>query len=723
MSKHSVYHADGATDIGVHLTAAMLKTSCPLVVTDLTLHGDPIVFVNPAFAELTGYEAHECIGRNCRFLQGPDTDRQIVEEIRDAITAGDPIRREILNYRKNGEAFWNDLRIDPIHSGAGRLVGFVGVLHQMTAQQIARAAQLEAELRLQAVVDRLPGYIFRRVLKPDGTIVTSHLGSALSGILGTPVGTATSADFHSHVHPDDQDRLVHAITLSATDLSPFNEEFRLISSTGELHWFHSAAPPRRTWNGDIVWEGFARDITSEKAANVQLAFLTFHDALTGLSNRARFESQLHTAVEAASLQQERLGVILVDLDAFQAINTSLGQSAGDDVLRAVGQRLEDLAGNANAIVARLGGDEFALLLPTIAPSHSILDIAASICRALARPMNIAGHAITLQACVGAAMFARDPAQSSAADPCGELMQQVDTALRAAKQNGPGTHRAYAAELEDRKRNQMVMRQSLHRAIEEEQFELHYQPLVNLCSGRIVGAEALVRWTHPSLGLQRPELFIPLAEETGLIVPLGVWIMEEAMRCGQEWRRAGIPTPRIAINVSSVQLQKPGFIASVEYALAKTGADPHDFEFELTEGLLIEASMQTSSILNAVKSMGFRIAIDDFGTGHSTFKYLRDFPADKIKIDQTFIRKLVTDSNDAIIVRAMVALAKNLGIEILAEGIENVLQRDFLRKEGCQTGQGYLFSMPLTAEDFGWMLQSGLALPMPADSALTSPTNQ
>jgi EAL domain-containing protein (putative c-di-GMP-specific phosphodiesterase class I) len=241
--------------------------------------------------------------------------------------------------------------------------------------------------------------------------------------------------------------------------------------------------------------------------------------------------------------------------------------------------------------------------------------------------------------------------------------------------------------------------------------LHYQPLINLESGRIIGGEALVRWNHPELGMQRPDLFIPLAENSGLIMPLGAWIMKEAMRQVQAWKRQGIDVPRIAINVSSVQLQKPDFISVVEQALAGTGANPTDFEFELTEGVLIEASREMLSVLNALKCLGFGITIDDFGTGHSTFKYLRDFPVDKIKIDQTFVRQLVIGSNDASIIRSMIALSRSLGLAIVAEGIETAMQRDFLREEGCETGQGYFFSLPLAAEDFGWILQRRATLPM------------
>jgi diguanylate cyclase (GGDEF)-like protein/PAS domain S-box-containing protein len=672
-----------------------------------------IIFVNPAFTTLTGYTPEEAIGRNCRFLQGPDTDRETVSEIREAIAAGRSIRREILNYRKDGEPFWNDLMIDPIRDDAGFVTGFVGIQYKTAAGTRARAAQAEAELRLKNIIDNLPGYIFRRVLRPDGTIVAPYVGALVSGILGKAEGTATAEDFYRHIHPEDQARFARAIARSAADLSLFNEDFRVVSEDGALHWFRSVAPPRRMPNNDIIWDGFALDITAEKAAETQLAFMAFHDSLTGLSNRARFRNSLRKAIDSIASDGDRLEIFFIDLDAFEEVNDTFGYAVGNDVLRSVAQRLEVFAEDGGGIVARLGGDEFAVLLADVAVACSTADLAESIGAALSRPMQLSGHDIVLEVCVGAAVFPHpaEGAPPAVADACRELMQQADLALRAAKQQGPGAHRIYAAEFDDRNRNRMALRQSLGRAVKERHFVLNYQPLIELASGRIVAAEALVRWNHPELGLQRPDLFIPLAEASGLIVPLGAWIMEEAMRCAQSWRKNGIDTPRIAINVSSVQLQKPGFIASVEQALAATGADPCDFEFELTESVLIEFSTDMLSTLNALKSLGFSIAIDDFGTGHSTFKYLRDFPVDKIKIDQTFIRTLVIDSSDAVIVRAMIALARNLGIQIVAEGIETRMQRDFLRDEGCTLGQGYLFSMPLAEEDFGWMLENRPTLPM------------
>jgi len=320
--------------------------------------------------------------------------------------------------------------------------------------------------------------------------------------------------------------------------------------------------------------------------------------------------------------------------------------------------------------------------------------------------------ITVQPCIGCVMgrpqeMAMTPVEQRPA----ELLKRAHLALYMAKQEGAGSCKIYTPEFDDRIRNRVVLRQSLQRAIAQEQFELHYQPFVDLETGGVVGAEALIRWKHPELGLQRPDVFIPLAESSGLIVPLGNWVMKQAMRQVGIWADQGLHVPRISINLSSVQLRRPGFVAAVRQALQETGADPGNFGFELTEGVFLEATAEIRAQLETLRSMGIEFAIDDFGTGHATFKYLRDFPVQKVKIDHTFVRQLVIDSSDASIVRAIIAVCRKTGQTVVAEGIETNMQRDFLREEGCGIGQGYLFSMPLTAEDFGWLLSTEARLPI------------
>ena len=333
-------------------------------------------------------------------------------------------------------------------------------------------------------------------------------------------------------------------------------------------------------------------------------------------------------------------------------------------------------------------------------------------RSLAQPLLVGREALVIEACVGTVVLAPDDLTDLSADgAAAELMKRAAIALSAANRAGPGTHRLYDEDLDHRTRYRMMLRHSLRGAIDQDQFELHYQPLVDLQSSRIVSAEALIRWHHPELGLLRPDLFISLAEETGLIGPLGEWVMRTAMHQLNAWESKGHAPPRVALNISSVQVKLPDFVEGVKRALAETGADARRFDLELTEGILLECSPETLSALAELKSLGFELAIDDFGAGHASLQYLRNFPIDKIKIDQIFVRQLVEDSSDAAIIHAITSLAHSLKLGLVAEGIETAEQRDILREQGCTTGQGYFFSLPLAAEDFAWMIEHESVLPV------------
>ena len=394
---------------------------------------------------------------------------------------------------------------------------------------------------------------------------------------------------------------------------------------------------------------------------------------------------------------------------FREVNDAQGLSIGDAVLRCVAERLSEFAG-ASGTAARLGGDEFGVVIADAPPEISIADMASDLCRLLQRPMQILGREISIQACVGAAAYPfTDREPMGAEDTAGELVKRSNFALADAKRGGSGSFRQYSKELDDRERNRAELRRSMQRGLEEHQFILHYHPIVDLASGEIVGAEALVRWAHPELGMQRPDLFIPEAESSGLIVPLGAWVIRTAFFEVQEWQKRCSRPIRIAVNVSGVQLLDPNFVSTLDEVIKETGVDPRLIDLELTESAFID--VPALSVLQALKTRGCQLVVDDFGTGYSSFRYLQTLPISAVKIDQTFVRHMVIDSSDASIVRAIVAVAKGLGLNVIAEGIETSAQREFLGNEGCYVGQGYLFSLPLTSEDFCWLLTSNAKLPL------------
>jgi diguanylate cyclase (GGDEF)-like protein/PAS domain S-box-containing protein len=694
--------------------------SCCIVLTDSSKPDNPIVYVNSAFTVMTGYEPQDAIGKNLRILQGPETDAAAISDLGQALASGHSVRREVLNYRKNGEAFWNDVTIDPIRNSHDLLTGFAAIMYDSSVRHTEHAEKLAALGRLEAITSNAPGYVFQRVLKRDGSISYGYLSPSLFRILGLPEDTDWSGGQNfAWFQPDDREDFLRLTRQSAADMTTLSCDIRVLSAAGAELWFRTNSSPRRLENGDTVWEGLALDVTAEKLALAELEFVAHHDVLTKLPNRFFFKNAVSDALSRPVEATRGTALFHVDLCSFATINDIWGEARADKVLRRVALRLTELAETIAGTATRLGGDEFGLFVPDMPPQTNALDVGQLICAEISRPMVIDGSPIVVEACVGVAEFSLDMTEipQGAQDRAAELMKRARLAISAAKREGVSSCVLYSPAIVDGAMHSVTLRNSLRQAIESEHFELHYQPLVDLDSGSIIGAEALVRWSHPDLGLVRPDIFIPIAEATRLIVPLGAWITKAVMRQTQSWKRAGISVPPISINLSSVQLQSASFLDMVEDALTETGCNGADFEFELTEGVLIEISPEVSARLAGLKALGFTLALDDFGSGHATFAYLRRLPVNKIKIDQIFVRQLIAGSSDALIIKAMIGMARSLGIDVIAEGIETRRQRDFLIEEGCQSGQGYFFSLPLKPEDFAWMLEQGVSLPV-SGTALT-----
>jgi PAS domain S-box-containing protein/diguanylate cyclase (GGDEF)-like protein len=699
-------------DEPVDYASAVLYFPSGVVITDPSKADNPIVFVNPAFTALTGYSSVESIGKNCRFLQGPLRNQEAISEIRQAVVQGHSIRRELLNYRKDGTQFWTDLAINPTRDGSGGLVSFVGILSDLTERKQNEAAAAEASAQLSSIVQNIPGFLFRRIRKPDGSIEFPYFSSFLAKFIGQPEERAAIApDLWKHLHPDDVAIARVAIERSAAELSPLVLAFRLLAENGE-RWVRTYSTPRLQKNSNVIWDGVGIDITIEKLAESRLAYLAYHDPLTGLGNRIFLVEQLALTIGAARKEGIQIALSCLLVDGFSEINETLGMDEGDAMLKGIADRLSEFATlDNNTISVRLEGARFAILRRGITGGDAD-EFARNMLRTLAQPIRVGQAVLLVEPCVGTAILASDDLCDLSNDAAAtELMKRAAIALSAANKVGTGTHRLYDEDLDHRRQHRMMLRHSMPEAIDKGQFELHYQPLVDLLSGRIVSAEALVRWQHPELGLLTPDLFIALAEESGWIGPLGEWVMRTAMREMMTWNCEGLASPIVALNVSSVQLKMPDFIETIRRALAETGADARKFDLELTEGILLDLSPQTRAVLAELKLLGFRLVIDDFGAGHSSFQYLRNLPVDKLKIDRIFVRELVAGSSDALIIRAIISLAQSLKIGLIAEGIETVEQRNWLRDQGCRMGQGYFFSEPLAAEDFAWMIKQKVVLPI------------
>jgi diguanylate cyclase (GGDEF)-like protein len=412
--------------------------------------------------------------------------------------------------------------------------------------------------------------------------------------------------------------------------------------------------------------------------------LAFNDSLTGLPNRAFFRQHLDLELKQVERRGGGLALLCVDLDNFKAVNDSLGHPIGDELLRAVALRLGANVGDA--MVARLGGDEFTIILSHREGQDAAGAVAGRLIAALGDPFEIGGNDLAIGASVGIAIASADAADADT------LLKHADLALYQAKGEGGGTYRFFESEMNARAQARHRLEADLRRAIGAGEFELYYQPLFDLETNRIGSFEALIRWNHPSRGLVAPDEFIALAEETGLIVPIGTWVIQEACRQAMKWP----DDVRVAVNVSSVQFRKPGLSNIIIQALAASGLDPHRLEVEITESVFLESSEALIRVLHSLRNLGIRIALDDFGTGYSSLSYLQSFPFDKIKIDRSFIQQLLSRSGSTAIVRAITDLARALGMETTAEGVENSEQLAELRLHGCSSVQGYLFSKPVNA---------------------------
>ncbi|KMN49911.1 diguanylate cyclase [Chromobacterium violaceum] len=445
------------------------------------------------------------------------------------------------------------------------------------------------------------------------------------------------------------------------------------------------------------------DLTERKAADERIQFLAHFDVLTSLPNRIHMQDRVELAIHNAVRDNQRLALLLLDLDRFKTVNESLGHSAGDTLLQVAADRIKSVMAPGE-MLARQGGDEFIILLPVISDPGEAALAAERVRDVFANPIELHNHVLTITPSIGISVYPDDGRDYET------LVRNADAAMYHAKSSGRNSYKFYTADLNARAREILAIESQLRFALERDEFVLHYQPQVEMESGRIVGAEALIRWNHPSLGLLGPVRFIQVAEERGFIVQIGNWVIAEATRQLVEWRRAGLPELTLAINLSALQFRQPDLALQVKQALESSGLPGHALDIEVTESIIMEDAQATIQTIDNMKNMGLRLSIDDFGTGYSSLSYLKRFKADKLKIDRSFVRDIPQDADDSAIARAIINMAKNLNMQVVAEGVETMEQWQFLEQEGCDFVQGYLIAKPLPADDFAELLHKDSLLP-------------
>jgi diguanylate cyclase (GGDEF)-like protein len=444
-----------------------------------------------------------------------------------------------------------------------------------------------------------------------------------------------------------------------------------------------------------------RDVSVTRAMELEMAHLAQHDFLTGLPNRMLFSDRVRQAIAVAPRHLKKVAVLFLDLDGFKHINDSLGHAVGDRLLQSISKRLVTCVRGADT-VSRQGGDEFVVLLSEMEKSEDAAITARRMLQAVAKAHSVELHDLHVTASIGVSVYPDDGMDSET------LIKNADTAMYQAKENGRQSYQFFKPAMNVRAVERQSIEESLRTALQRDEFSVHYQPKINIQTGRISGAEALLRWTHPTQGPISPARFIPVAEDCGLILPIGNWVLREACKQARAWMDAKLPLATIAVNISAIEFRDDRFLDGVFKILEETLLDPKYLELELTESVLMKHAESTESILNTLREKGIQLAVDDFGTGYSSLSYLRKFSIDAIKIDQSFIRQITTAPDDTTIVTAMIGMGRSLKLRVVAEGVETQQELDFLKVHHCEEAQGYYFSRPVPPQQFAKLLKAGIA---------------
>lgn len=682
-----------------HLEEMILITSAE----PLDEPGPEILYVNPAFSRITGYAQEEIVGLTPRVLQGDGTDRETRDRIKTALRNGAPIRERLVNYSRSGEPYWIEASIVPIPDEHGKITHFAAVERDITEQQA-----LHEQLRLasDSLNSTVEGII---ILDNDGRAV--RVNEAYCGLTGYPAEQVLGKRIRVDPESKDGETLFQRILGLSEDQRRHHRETWIRRRSGEVFpVLTSVSAVRNDAGVETHYVVVIMDITERKAVEQRAEYLSHHDALTGLPNRALLHKRGDEGVKRARQGVKRarrgghaLGLLFLEIDRFKQINDSLGHAAGDSLLCDVAARLLHSVRDVDT-VARLGGDEFTILLDTLSKPDDADAVALKILKAFSDPFDIQDRRVFITVSIGISQYPRDGQDFSA------LMHNADLAMYSAKDRGRDCYVHYARNM-DSPSDTLTLQSALHQALARDEFRLHYQPLIDLQSGRIVGAEALIRWHTPELGVVPPSDFIPLAEKTGLILPIGEWVIQEALREMGEMQRAGHLGLRFAVNLSARQFRQTDLVETVGALLKASNLAATALEVEITETMMMDRIAETMESLRGFRALGVGVSLDDFGTGYSSLQYLKHFPIDRIKIDRSFVSGIPHDVGDMAIIRTIITMAHSLGVKVIAEGVETEEQLVTLRKMGCVEAQGYFLSMPLQADDLRWLIDNHQTLPV------------
>jgi diguanylate cyclase (GGDEF)-like protein/PAS domain S-box-containing protein len=661
-----------------------------------------IFWYNDRWLDYTGTTLEEMVGWGWKKAH-PDHVQRVVENISQCFQTGEawedtfPLRDRHGNYR------WFLSRAVPIRDSRGKVSRWFGTNTDISDSKFLEEALFVEKERAQVTLKCIGDAVICTDISGNITflnlVAEKMTGWSCQEAAGRPLAEVFRI-IDGVTRLPAPDPMEMAIALNKTVALTAN--CVLLGRDGSESPIEDSAAPIHNRAGRVTGAVIVfHDVSAARAMSLQMVYSAQHDVVTDLPNRILLNDRITQSISLARRNNRSVAVLFLDLDHFKYINDSLGHDIGDRLLQCVSKRLRTSVRGSDT-VSRQGGDEFVILLSEIThPQHSAT-IADKILRSLNVPCPIEGHDLHIDGSIGISIY---PADGEDAET---LIKNADTAMYHAKENGRNNFQFFTAEMNLKSVQRQSTESNLRRAIERDEFLLHYQPKINLVTGEITGVEALIRWQQPDRGLVPPVQFVPIAEDCGLILPIGRWVLREACRQAREWQAAGLPFKRISVNVSAAEFRGKGFVEGVATVLAETGMDACYLDLELTEGVLMANAESTGATLQALKAMGIHLAVDDFGTGYSSLSYLRQFPIDVLKIDQSFVRQITSDPDDSPIVSAIIDMAKNLKQRVIAEGIETQEQLAFLQARHCAEGQGYLFSQPLPASEFGRLLERFVA---------------
>ena len=650
------------------------------------------LYVNPAYERLYGIAAKEMTG--IAVSHKVPMPAEMASRYREGILAvahnAQPFAMESLSIKADGEQIAHDIRAVPELDQHGQVTSVLTVARDISALKTTERCLEQAE-----TLARLGHW------QLDYRLGTLQLSAELCRMTGQRRGWRPSPwEVLALIVPEDRSRVHAAIEQALANRSDelqldyrieIDQQQRYMQSHLHIEYAEDGSP--------LQILGTAQDISELKAYQQRLHSLAFYDTLTGLPNRELFKDRLQQAMTHANRYGRQVAVAIIDLDNFKVINDTLGHSAGDELLQEAAKRLQCAVRNSDT-VARLGGDEFALVLNQITPTTDLDKLGGKLLQAISGIYHVQGRELFTAGSVGLACYPDD------AENFNELLQYADSAMYHAKEQGRANVQRYMPRFTQQTTERLALAASLRHAQHNGELALHYQPQIDLASGRLIGAEALLRWSHPTHGQVPPDKFIPIAEETGLIVEIGEWVLRNACRCATDWNRDNrYPPLKIAVNLSPRQFKMNDLLGSIHTILQASGCQPGWLELEITEGLLLDNSIAVRETLEELRSMGFTIAIDDFGTGYSALGYLNRFPVGILKIDRSFIRDIDHNCDNAELVKAIISMAHTLRLDLVAEGVEEHTQEAFLKRYGCRNAQGYLYGKPMPEADFEQLLRT------------------